>query len=74
MLSPTCRILLLMRRKDSMRTRETEDDELLHWGIRSATSSPELTISTWAILPGGKAKIKSVQSASIAKTVTWAEK
>lgn len=50
-LSPTCRILLLMRRKDT--TRGRVEDELFQGGIRSATCNPELTISTWAILPGG---------------------
>ena len=55
MWSPTMRIRLLMRRRDSilLRVRSVvgQKKEL----PTSATSSPELTISTWAILPAGSA-------------------
>lgn len=42
-----------MRRRDSIRARVKAEDELLQGGMRSATCNPELTISTWAILPAG---------------------
>lgn len=51
-------ILLLIRRNDSIWIRGVMEEEILEGEISSATSSPELTMSTWESFPDGNAELR----------------